>query len=126
MFLEGIVKLGRGQHFQRQFLHESELRRPPLPPRDVSYAIWLYHRFTLSLRDVEDILAERGVLVIYEAIRFWCWKFGCEYTRTLRKKRGQLGDTWHVHNGGWSVDSKRLVFTQDEDYSDIFELVERR
>ena len=66
------------------------------PPEIITYAIWLYHRFTLSLRDVEDILAERGIIVTYEAIRFWCLKFGPEYARTLRKKRGQLGDTWHV------------------------------
>ena len=50
----------------------------------------------LSFRDVEDLLAERGIIVSYEAIRFWCLKFGLEYARKLRKKQGRLGDIWHV------------------------------
>jgi putative transposase len=66
------------------------------PPEIISCAVWLYHRFTLSLRDVEDLLAERGIIVSYEAIRFWCKKFGPEYARTLRKKQRPLGDIWHV------------------------------
>ena len=46
-------------------------------PREIiSYSVWLYHRFTLSYRDVEDLLAERGIIVSYEAIRFWCLKVG--------------------------------------------------
>lgn len=66
------------------------------PPEIISHAVWLYHCFTLSFRDVEDLLAERGIVVSYEAIRFWCLKFGPEYARTLRKKQGRLGDIWHV------------------------------
>jgi putative transposase len=66
------------------------------PPEIISYGVWLYHRFTLSFRDVEDLLAERGIIVSYEAIRFWCLKFGPEYARKLRKKRGRLGDAWYV------------------------------
>ena len=66
------------------------------PAQIISHAVWLYHRFTLSFRDVEDLLAERGIIVSYEAIRFWCLKFGSEYAQTLRKKRGRLGDIWHV------------------------------
>ena len=66
------------------------------PPEIISHSVWLYHRFTLSFRDVEDLMAERGIIVFYEAIRFWCLKFGPKYARTLRKKRGQLGDTWHM------------------------------
>jgi putative transposase len=66
------------------------------PPEIISYAIWLYHRFTLSLRDVEDILAERGITVSHESIRFWCLKFGPQYARSIRRKQGRLGDTWYV------------------------------
>jgi len=66
------------------------------PPEIISYAVWLYHRFTVSLRDVEDLLAERGILVSYEAIRHWCLKFGPTYARSLRRKQGRLGDIWHV------------------------------
>jgi hypothetical protein len=58
--------------------------------------LWVYHRFCLSFRDVEDLLAERGIIVSYEAIRQWCWKFGPDNARRRKKKRGRLGDTWYL------------------------------
>ena len=58
--------------------------------------MWLYHRFSLSFRDVEDLLAERGVTVTYETVRQWCLTFGLEYARRLRTRRGRQGDTWHL------------------------------
>ena len=66
------------------------------PPEIISYAIWVYHRFCLSFRDVEDLLAERGIIVSYETIRLWCQKFGPDYARKLRRRQGRLGDTWHL------------------------------
>ena len=75
---------------------ESLYRRHHFPPEITSHAVWLYHRFTLSFRDVEDLLAERGITVSYEAIRSWCRKFGPAYARTLRRRQGRLGDIWHV------------------------------
>ena len=62
-------------------------RRHRFPPEIISHAVWLYHRFCLSFRDVEDLLAERGVIVSYEAIRYWCAKFGPCYAakRFFRK-----------------------------------------
>ena len=54
------------------------------------------HRFALSFRDVEDLLARRGVDVTYEAIRKWCRRFGPEYANRLRRRRGRLGDLWHL------------------------------
>ena len=66
------------------------------PPEIIGYAVWVYHRFCLSFRDVEDLLAERGIIVSYEAIRRWCWKFGPDYARRLKKKQGRLGDTWYM------------------------------
>ena len=65
-------------------------------PEIISHAVWLYHRFALSFRDVEDLLARRGVEVTYEAIRKWCRRFGPEYAGRLRRRRGRLGDTWHL------------------------------
>jgi putative transposase len=65
------------------------------PPEIISYAVWVYHRFCLSFRDVEDLLSERGIVVSYEAIRRWCRKFGPDYARRLRKKQGRLGDIWY-------------------------------
>jgi putative transposase len=66
------------------------------PPEIISHAVWLYHRFCLSFRDVEDLLAKRGIMVSYEAIRLWCLKFGPEYARALKRRQGRLGDTWHL------------------------------
>jgi len=62
----------------------------------ISHAVWLYYRFSLSFRDVADLLAERGVIVSYEAIRQWCWKFGSEYARWLKRIQGRLGDSWYL------------------------------
>jgi hypothetical protein len=66
------------------------------PPEIISYAVWVYHRFCLSFRDVEDLLAERGITVSYEAIRIWCQKFGPGYARSLKRRQGRLGDSWHL------------------------------
>ena len=71
---------------------KSPYRGHRFPPEIISYLVWLYHRFSLSLRDVEDLLAERGVTVSYEAIRLWCRKFGPAYARALRRRHGRLGD----------------------------------
>jgi putative transposase len=49
------------------------------PAEIISYAVWLYHRFCLSFRDVEDLPTQRGITVSYEAIRQWCFRFGVEY-----------------------------------------------
>ena len=66
------------------------------PPEIISYAVWAYHRFCLSFRDVEDLLAERGIIVSYEAIRIWWQKFGPDYARKLKRRQGRLGDIWHL------------------------------
>jgi len=66
------------------------------PPEIISHSVWLYHRFCLSFRDVEDLLAERGIVVSYESIRSWCNKFGPAYARKIKKHRGSLGDTWYM------------------------------
>jgi putative transposase len=78
------------------------LSQPPryhghrFPPEIISHAVWLYHRFCLSFRDTEDLLAQRGITVSYEAIRQWCRTFGPAYARTLRRRQGRQGDTWHL------------------------------
>jgi putative transposase len=66
------------------------------PAEIISYAIWLYHVFGLSFREVELILAERGVTVSHESIRQWCLKFGADFARKLRQRRPKPGDTWHL------------------------------
>jgi putative transposase len=71
-------------------------RRHRFPAEIISHAVWLYHVFSLSLRDVELILAERGVFVTHESIRGWCKKFGAEFAKRLRRRRPRPGDTWHL------------------------------
>jgi putative transposase len=66
------------------------------PSEIIRYAIWTYHRFCLSFRDVEDLLAERGILVSYETIRLWCQRFGADYVRKLKRRQGRLRDRWHL------------------------------
>jgi putative transposase len=70
--------------------------RHRFPAEIISHAVWLYHVFSLSLRDVELILAERGVIVTHESIRNWCRKFGADFARRLGRRRPRPGDTWHL------------------------------
>ena len=76
--------------------HRPSYRGYRFPPQIISHAVWLYHRFGLSFRDVEDLLAQRGVTVTYEAIRQWCLTFGLDYARRLRRRRGRMGDPWYL------------------------------
>src|SRR3954471_3508314 len=66
------------------------------PAEIISHAIWLYHVFSLSLRDVELILAERGITVTHESIRRWGLTFGGDFAAKLRRRRPRPGDTWHL------------------------------
>jgi len=74
----------------------SPYRGYRFPPEIISYCVWLYFRFSVSYRDIEELMAERGVVVTYETIRTWCYKFGQDYAKRIRARRGQLGDTWHL------------------------------
>jgi putative transposase len=74
-------------------------KRHRFPPEIVSPTVWLYFRFSLSYRDVEELLAARGSVVTYEAIRQWCLKFGHTYVNPLRPRRPKLGDKWHLDEG---------------------------
>jgi putative transposase len=62
----------------------------------MAHCVWLYFRFSLSFRDIEEMMLERGAEVSYEAIRLWCLRFGAEYGRRLRRQRGRAGDMWHL------------------------------
>ncbi len=71
-------------------------KRFRFPQEIIAHAVWLYFRFSLSFRDVEEILAARGVTVTYETIRQWCLHFGQTYANQLRRRRVRLGDKWHL------------------------------
>jgi hypothetical protein len=66
------------------------------PPEVIQHAVWLYHCFTLSLRDVELILAARGIVVSYESIREWGLRFGRHFANMLKRRRPQPGDKWYM------------------------------
>jgi putative transposase len=93
------------------------------PPEIISHAVWLYYRFTLSLRDVEDLLAQRGIVVSYETIRQWCEKFGPGYAARLKRRQGRLGDTWHLDEVFVTIRGRRQYLwravDQDGDLIDI-------
>jgi transposase-like protein len=61
----------------------------------ISHGVWLYYRFPLSYRDVQELLFERSIDVTHEAIRQWCLKFGQDYANQLKHRRTQPGDKWH-------------------------------
>ena len=63
--------------------------RSPIPVEIISHCVWLYHRFPLSLRDVQEMMAERGVIVSYESVYQWCRKFGQSFANGLRRRRAR-------------------------------------
>ncbi len=71
-------------------------QRYRFPSEIIQYAVWLYYRFNLSHRDIEDLLAERGINVTYEAIRSWCNRFGPKYATRLKRKHCGYGDTFFI------------------------------
>ncbi len=71
-------------------------KRHRFPAGIIRYAVWLYYRFNLSHRDVEDLLAERGITASHEAIRLWCIKFGAKYARRLKRKHRGYGEPFFI------------------------------
>ena len=78
------------------------------PPAIIQHAVWLYFRFPLSFRDVEDMLTERGIDVSYESVRRWSVKFGLGYARTLRRLRPRPDGRWHLDEMFVSINGKRM------------------
>jgi putative transposase len=75
---------------------DSFYHRHRFPAEIISHSVWLYFRFALSFRDVEEMLAMRGVALTYETVREWCFKFGQTYANGLRHKSPRPGDRWHL------------------------------
>jgi len=99
-------------------------KRHRFPPDIISYAVWLYYRFNLSHRDIEDLLAERGIAVSREAIRLWCIKFGAIYTRRLKRKHRGYGDTFYIDEVFVKINGKQhylwRAVDQDGEVVDVF------
>jgi putative transposase len=83
-------------------------RRHRFPPIIIQHAVWLYFQFSLSYRDVEDLLAERGIVVSYETIRRWANKFGRQYAKQLRLRRPKPSSTWHIDEVFLKISGKQF------------------
>ncbi len=95
---------------------DASLYRGHRYPSDIiGHAVWLYFRFSLRLRDVEELLAERGVTVSYEAIREWCAKSGPTYALQLRRRRPRPSDKWHLDEVLLKIKGKRHWLWRDVD-----------
>ena len=94
------------------------------PPEIIQHAVWLYHRFNLSHRDIEDLLAKRRIAVSYEAIRLWCNKFGPRFARNLRRKHQGFGDTFFIDEVFLKIQGKQhylwRAVDQDGEVVDVF------
>lgn len=99
-------------------------KRHRFPPDIIQYAVWLYFRFNLSHRDIEDLLAERGVVVSDEAVRLWCNKFGPKYARRLRRRHQGYGDTFFIDEVFVRIQGKQdylwRAVDQDGEIVDVF------
>ena len=103
---------------------ESLYKRHRFPPEIIQHAVWLYHRFNLSARDIEDLLAERGIAVSYESIRLWCIKFGSKYAKRLRRRHQGYGDTFFIDEVFVKIQGKQhylwRAVDQDGEVVDVF------
>jgi transposase-like protein len=103
-------------------------RRHRFPPEIIQHAIWLYLRFTLSYRDVEELLAERGLDVSYETVRRWVLKFGPAIARRLRRSRPRPSDRWHLDEMVVRIAGERMYLWRAVDHEgEVLDmLVQRR
>ncbi len=102
----------------------SLYKRHRFPSEIIQYTVWLYHRFNMSHRDIEDLLAERGIEVSYESIRLWCNKFGPQYARRLKKRHLGFGDTFYIDEVFVKIQGKQKYLwravDQDGEVVDVF------
>jgi putative transposase len=103
-------------------------KRHRFPAEIISHCVWLYFRFCLSYRDVEELMAARGVSLTYEAVRYWCRKFGQAYANQVRHRRPRPGDKWHLDEVFLTIRGERhyLWRAVDQDSHILDILVQRR
>ncbi len=99
-------------------------KRHRFPAEIIQHTVWLYHRFNLSTRDIEDLMAERGIAISYESIRLWCIKFGPKYAKRLRRRHQGYGDTFFIDEVFVSIQGKQhylwRAVDQDGEVVDVF------
>ena len=84
-------------------------KRHRFPPEVIRQVVWLYFKFTLSLRDVEEILAERGIDVSYETARCWAEKFGSSIAANIRSTRPRPASVWHLDEMVFRINGRRML-----------------
>ncbi len=102
----------------------NQYKRHRFPPEIIQHAVWVYYRFNLSHRNIEDLLAVRGIVVSYESVRLWCNKFGPKYAKRLKRRHQGFGDTFFIDEvfvkiGGTQHYLWRAV-DQDGEVIDVF------
>jgi len=102
----------------------SMYKRHRFPPEIIQHTVWLYHRFNLSARDIEDLIAERGIAISYESIRLWCIKFGPRCAKRLRRRNQGYGDTFFIDEVVVKIQGKQhhlwRAVDQDGEVVDVF------
>jgi len=102
-------------------------KRHRFPAEVIRHAVWLYFRFSLSLRDVEELLAQRGIDVTYETIRCWTKKFGPLIARRLKKRRPTPSPRWHLDEMVCWIDARRMyLWRAVDDEGEVLDLVVQR
>src|ERR671928_2029944 len=103
-------------------------KRHRFPAEIIRHCVWLYFRFCLSYRDVEEPMAERGINLTYEAVRYWCRKFGQAFANQLRRRRPRPGDTWHLDEVFLTINKERhyLWRVVDQDGNILDTLVQQQ
>ncbi len=96
-------------------MNQISYKRHRFPAEIIQHAVWLYCRFTLSFRDVEDLLAERGLDVSYESVRCWVLKFGAAHARKIRRCRPRPDSQWHLDEMFVSIRGKKMYLWRGVD-----------
>src|SRR5882762_7718721 len=111
------------RHTSEMTTSESLYHRHRFPAEIISHCVWLYFRFSLSFRDVEELMSSRGVSLTYETVREWCLKFGQTYANGLRRKSSLFGDRWHLDEVFLKINGRHhylwRAVDQDGDVLDI-------
>jgi len=108
-------------------MRQISFKRHRFPADVIRYAVWLYFRFTLSFRDVEELLAQRGIEVSYETIRCWTIKFGPQIARNLKRRRQAPSARWHLDEMVCTVAGRRMyLWRAVDDEGEVLDLVMQR
>src|SRR5258708_3425989 len=101
--------------------------RHQFPPEIIRHAVWLYVRFTLSYRDVEDMLAERGLDISYETVRRWVLKFGPLFARELRRRRPRPTSRWHLDEMAVTIAGRQFwLWREVDEEGEVLDLLVQR